>query len=276
MVKTRRTLKRTLAALAAVALTGAVVAFAPHGETPIAQDDTAEATDRTPAATTEDGVWHIRATGARIIGGYGDNFAYNGQNVRPLEGHAEAKIDPASGEGKVTVKLRTTDDSGPIHFSEDTKWDGEIEIVQQLNTQKMDQARIATDVFLHGDTGNEAPVMPRIYNYFATWGPSKISVNGDEAVPMIGSHTMFSEQARGEDGKIQRGETVYHPAKVQDKTGFTDADEVEFHYVAHTTEPDQDNFPPHTAWIHLHFSDVEIVSQPEGASVPYSQARTSD
>ena len=29
-----------------------------------------------------------------------------------------------------------------------------------------------------------------------------------------------------------------------------------FHFVAHTMQPDQNNFPPHTAWIHLHFSIV--------------------
>lgn len=256
--------RKILTGAAALALAGVTAAFAPGGE----QADAVEG----PAVTAaDDGAWHIRATGARIVGGYGDNFAYDGQNVRPLEGSAEARIDPATGKGKVTVKVRTTEASGPIRFSKDTEWSGEIRIVQRLDTQKMDEARIATDVFLHGDTGNEAPVMPKVYNYFATWGPSKIMVNGEEAVPMIGSHTMFTEQARGPDGKIQRGSTVYHPMKVQDKTGFTDPDELEFHYVAHTTEPDEGNFPPHTAWIHLHFSDVEILSQPEGATVPYTR-----
>ena len=259
------TTRKTLTGLAALALAGGLVAFAP-------QDDARPSADDALASSADDGTWHIRATGARIIGGYGDNFAYDGQNVRPLEGHAEAKIDPETGKGKVTVRIRTTEASGPVQFSEDTRWSGEIEIVQRLDTEKMGKARIATDVFLHGDTGNEAPVMPKIYNYFATWGPSTIRVNGEEAVPMIGSHTMFTEQARGEDGKIRRGGTVYHPMKVKDKTGFTDADELEFHYVAHTTEPDRGNFPPHSAWIHLHFSDVEILSKPEGAEVPYPRA----
>lgn len=256
--------KRWYTGLGALALTGALAAFAWTGV------ETADA----PEDGLHEGTWKIEATGARIIGGYGDNFAYDGENVRPVEGYAEATIDPASGSGKVTVKIRTTDASGPIHFSENTTWSGEIEIVQRLDTEKMERARIATDVFLHGDTGNEAPVMPRIYNYFATWGPSKITVNGDEAVPMIGSHTMFTEQARGANGKIQRGSTIYHPARVEDKTGFTDPGELEFHYVAHTSEPDQGNFPPHTAWIHLHFSDVEILSRPEGAVVPYTEAST--
>lgn len=80
---------------------------------------------------------------------------------------------------------------------------------------------------------------------------------------------MFTEQARGESGKIVNASGQVYSPKVQDKTGFTDPSETEFHFVAHTSEPDPDNFPPHTAWIRLHFSDVEVVQQPEDARVPY-------
>lgn len=260
MTKTRK----IFAGIGALAVVGALVAFGPP--------ETSAATDAETAATVEeDGTWKLRATGARIIGGYGNNFAYDGSNVRPLEGHAKVRLNPETGKGKITVEIQTTEESGPIHFAKNEKWEGKIKIVQRLNTSKMDKARIAQEAWLHGDTGNEAPVMPKIFNYFATWGPSKIMVNGEEAVPMIGSHTMFSEQARGEDGKIHRGSTVYHPMKVEDKTGFTNPSETEFHYVAHTSEPDQDNFPPHTAWIHLHFSDVEVMSKPSGVEIPYTR-----
>lgn len=259
------TTRKTLAGVGALAVAASVVAFAPRTDV---VDSTADEVSHH---------WHIEATGARIIGTYGKanmgNFAYNGENVRPLEGKAVARIDPESGKGEVRIDLKTTEASGPIHFGADTKWEGEIKIVQKIDTEKMDKARIAEALFLHGDTGNEAPVMPRVWNYFATWGPSKIMVNGEEAVPMIGSHTMFSEQARGADGKIKRGETIYHPMKVEDKTGFTNPDELEFHYVAHTTEPDPNNFPPHTAWIHLHFSDVEVKSKPPEVEVPYDPTR---
>ncbi len=126
---------------------------------------------------------------------------------------------------------------------------------------------------LHGDTGNEAPVMPNIYNYFATWGPSKIFVNGEEVVSMVGSHTMFSEQARGQNGRIENSSgTVYSPMAPV-KTGFVNADETEFHFVAHTMQPDQNNFPPHTAWIHLHFSNVRVLENPDGVQIPWQLDR---
>jgi len=251
---------RVIAGIGVLLLAATVTAFAP-GEA--------------PEATTEGaalhGQWQIRATGARIIGGYGDNFAYNGENIRPLDGHAEVTLNTAEGTGEIIVEVETTSQSGPIRFSEDQSFDGEIRIVQRLNAEQMDMARVEQDIWLHGDTGNEAPVMPELFNYFATWGPATISVDGEEVVPMIGSHTMFSEQARGADGKITRNGQVYSPM-VSDKEGFTNPQETEFHVVAHTTQPDQDNFPPHAAWIHLHFSDVEVLQKPGGAPIPYTDA----
>ena len=214
-------------------------------------------------------VWKIEADNARIIGGYGDNFAYDGENVRPLDGTAHMTVDPENGTAQLEIRVQTTEESGSIQFSKDKSFEGDIRIVQQLDTSKMKMARIETDTYLHGSTGNEAPVMPNIYNYFATWGPAKVFVNGEEVIPMIGSHTMFSEQARGEDGKIANEQGQVYSPMAAEKTGFTDPSETEFHFVAHTTEPDQDNFPPHTGWMHLHFSNVKVIQKPAGEEIPY-------
>ncbi len=250
-----------LAAAGALALAGSLVALAPRG---------ADTTDNNAVAA--DGVWKIRATGARIIGGYGNNFAYNGENVRALEGSATMTVDQEKGTARLEIDLETTQASGPIRFSADKSWTGKIHIVQNIDRAKMKKARIAEKIFLHGDTGNEAPVMPKIYNYFATWGPSSITVNGEEVIPMIGSHTMFTERARGSDGKIARVSGELYSPMSQDKTGFTDAKGTEFHFVAHTTKPDPNNFPPHSGWIHIHFSDVTVSEQPSGVKIPYTAA----
>lgn len=248
---------RYLGTFSAVTALTMGVAFAPGAD---------DASDR-----TWEGQWRIQASQARVVGGYGDNFAYDGSTVRPIDGRAAMSLNTETGVGELEITLRTTPASGPIHYSEDESWEGEIRIVQRLNTSRMDRARVQEEAWLHGDTGNEAPVMPRLFNYFATWGPSTIYVNGEEVVPMVGSHTMFSEQARGPDGKIKNGHGDVYSPMVQDKTGFTDSDETEFHYVAHTTEPDPDNFPPHTAWIHLHFSNVDIQEKPADVAVPYTR-----
>ncbi len=237
---------------------GVTTAFA----TVSAVDGTADA----PEATN--GTWRLEATGVRIIGGYGNNFAYDGENVRWLDGKAQIELDPTNGTGQIVVEVETTRDSGPIRYSKDASWNGTIRIVQQLNTREMEGARIVESQMLHGDSGNEAPVMPTIYNYFATWGPSKIWVNGEEVVPMVGSHTMFSEQARGPDGSIKNGSGMHYSPMAQVKTGFVSPNQTEFHFVAHTMQPDQNNFPPHTAWIHLQFSNVRVLERPDGVRIP--------
>lgn len=249
--------RKTVGGLGLVAAVAASLAFVP-GVAPAGGTD------------AEPGQWHVEATDARIIGGYGNNFAYDGSNVRKLQGSAEVTLDTEAGTGELEINLRTTPESGPIRFSADQSWEGEIRIVQRLNTSQMDMARIQEEVFLHGDTGNEAPVMPKVFNYFATWGPSTIWVNGQEVVPMVGSHTMFSEQARNAEGRIVNDAGQVYSPMTQDKTGFTNPAATEFHYVAHTSEPDQDNFPPHTAWIHLHFADVQVHQKPAGVEIPYT------
>ncbi len=213
--------------------------------------------------------WRIRATGARIVGGYGDNFAYDGENVRALEGHAEMTVDAAQGKAELLIELETTASSGPIRFDSGDGWSGKIRIVQRIDTNEMDMARIAEQIELHGDTGNEAPVMPNIFSYFATWGPAKIWVNGQEVIPMIGSHTMFSERARGRDGSVVNGSGEVYCPMIGDKTGFADPEAAEFHFVAHTTQPDNNNFPPHTGWIHLNFSTIEVEEHPDYVEIPY-------
>ena len=252
--------KRILPGMALMAGLATAVAFVP-GQ--------AERSDG--PAVRRNGAWKIEATGARIIGGYGQNFAYDGSNVRALKGKATVELNLEAGTGRVVAEIETTSESGPIQFSKDQAWTGKIRIVQMLNLEKMDAARIVGDVMLHGDTGNEAPVMPTLFNYFATWGPASITVNGEEVIPMIGSHTMLSERSRGKDGAIRNADGTPYSPMAPVKSGFTDPTGLEFHIVAHTTQPDSNNFPPHTAWIHLNFGDVNVIEAPEGEKIPYKR-----
>ena len=103
-----KTNKKPLAAFGTALLLGATVAFS-FGDTGVV-----------PApAKLALGVWRLEATGVRSIGGYGDNFAYNGENVRPLEGRAEIQLDTQNGTGTITIEVETTSESGPIRFSKD-------------------------------------------------------------------------------------------------------------------------------------------------------------
>jgi hypothetical protein len=208
--------------------------------------------------------WVLTATEARIIGGYGDNFAYGGENVRPIEGRAVLKVDTDTNEGTVEAVIRAAPESGPIVMARGEPLAGEIRLVWKADASK---ARYDEFVYLHGDTGNGAPVMPKLFNYLAGWAPIDVYVNGRLKYKDLAGHLMFSEGSRRPDGTIRKDDgTIYSP-KLKAEGGFTDPNRTEFHLVAHTTEPDPENFPPHTIWIHLHFNKV-IVEQAKRGSRP--------
>ena len=49
--------------------------------------------------------WFIHANSPKVIGGYGDNFAYSGDNLRPVEGVLELRLNARRQIGKITVPL---------------------------------------------------------------------------------------------------------------------------------------------------------------------------
>ena len=71
-----------------------------------------DGTADTPEANN--GKWRLEATSVRIIGGYGNNFAHDGENVRWLEGKAEIELDPANGTGRIVIEVETTDESSVV------------------------------------------------------------------------------------------------------------------------------------------------------------------
>jgi len=64
---------------------------------------------------------------------YGDNFAYSGDNVRPVEGALELRLNARRQIGKPTVSLQTSEASGPLHVSAEQSFDGEITLVSQID-----------------------------------------------------------------------------------------------------------------------------------------------
>jgi hypothetical protein len=219
--------------------------------------------------------WILKAQRPVIIGGYGDNFAYDGTNVRPLQGTLTLDIDATAKTGRVVAQIQTTPESGPLFVSKSVTLENGIKKVTheylegeiRLEMTIDDASRLMEFVWLHGNTGNEAPVMPDLFNFLAGWAPIDVYVNGELAYEGLAGHFMYSEQARREDYTIRRDDgTIYSP-KLEDKSRFTVPGGREFHLVAHSTTPDPDNFPPHTEWIHLTFFDVFAQKVPMGADV---------
>ena len=222
--------------------------------------------------------WSLRAQGALIIGGYGDNFNYDGDTVRPLVGTAVLDVDSVTDTGSVIAVIQTTAETGPIQISKDEAIEGEIKLVMRTFIEEAPfmEGGIAEYVWVHGDTQQGPPVMPRQFSYLAGWGLLDIYVNGQLLYRGLDGHFMYTDRARHgpEEGyKVMRDDgTIYSPM-LADKTRFTDSSRTELHIVGHSLIEDQGNFPPHSQWIHLNFSDVFVQEAPAGASLILSLAQ---
>ncbi len=197
--------------------------------------------------------WFIDATSPKVIGGYGDNLAYTGQNVRPVEGALELRLNATRQMGKITVSLQTSEESGPLHVSAEESFDGEITLVSQIDSS----STVNEEVFIHGDTGLGGPELPRTYATVA--GRSRFDVFVDGALV---HEDLFGEWAliqalRKSDGAIRKSGLIYSPL-LRDKRGFADVEQNEFLVFLHSGVEDSENLPPYEVALHVVFTDVTI------------------
>lgn len=200
--------------------------------------------------------WELEASNGLLIGGYGDNFDYDGSDVTPVGGSATVDVNAEDNTGSMEVVF-----NGTIHPEKDQTYSGEIRIVYDQFSEGSDfwEGGIADYVYLHGDTGQEAPVMPKVRSFLASWGPADVYVDGEMIYEDLAGHMMLTERSRDPETYeifASDGESYYSPKNPGDSS-IVAPDERELHFVAHTTEQDTGNFPPHTVWIHLNFMEVE-------------------
>jgi len=110
-------------------------------------------------------------------------------------------------------------------------------------------------------------VLPAIFNWLATWGPTEIYVNGELPV-REGGHFMFTPNTRKENFSILQGRDVYSPARKEESGWFTPEQFASpiIHLVVHSNIPDRNNFPPHSNWMHINFQTLYVLQVPDGIS----------
>jgi hypothetical protein len=167
--------------------------------------------------------WKLKAHDGLLIGGYGDNIADSGEGVVPVGGKAWVEVDARKNTGKMKVVFR-----GTINPEAGKSYTGEIKLVYDRFEEGSDflEGGLADYVYLPGNTRQEAPVMPGFKADLASRGPVDVFVDGELLYDDLAGHMMYTE------GK-------------------------ELHFVAHTDDPDEGDFPPHTVWIQLNFLSVE-------------------
>lgn len=204
-----------------------------------------------------DPVWSLKASNGRLIGGYGDNFSYDGSKVVAVEGEAEVLADIGQDTGTMSATF-----TGTINPEKDKTYTGEIKLVysQFMGMMPFQEGGVADFVYVHGDTGQGPPVMPKVRTFLGSWGPADVYVNGDLVYSGLGGHMMLTERSRDLTTNAiyaDADRTAFYSPMDPSKGYIAAPDEWEVHFVAHSTVEDPDNFPPHTVWIYLNFGTVE-------------------
>ncbi len=197
--------------------------------------------------------WFIRASSPKVIGGYGDNFAYSGENVRPLGGTLELRLDAARQIGKITVSVQTTEASGPLHVSAEQLFDGEITLVSQIDPS----ATVKEETFIHGDTGIGGPELPRTYATVVGWSRFDIFVDGALVHENLSGEWALIQALRKSDGAIRQSGLIYSPL-LREKRGFADVEQSEVLLLLHSDAEDSENLPPYEVALHVVFTEVTI------------------
>lgn len=207
-------------------------------------------------------MFHAQGSNTWIVGGYGDNFIYDGSGYDRVNGYITIDVDDETNTGIVFAEWRVDDwkydDSKPSA----TGW-MKVVWTEFVGPADFMDGGIASNLFLHGDSGQEAPVLPTVYTYSAAWGRADIYLNDEKIYDDVEAHYMVTEGTRDPVNRAvhkKDGVTVFVPAPMGGDSGdgFTYPQRMMTHLVLHTDVRDPDNFPPFTMFMHVNFENTSI------------------
>ena len=200
-----------------------------------------------------------------------DSFVWDGVGSTPIKGSVKLEIDPVANTGKIRAKW--TDENGEWTFVQTAFVSPGHPTGLRIGpsaatTELVTDDPVTTNVYLHGDTGAGGPVLPTVFNLLATWGPARVTLNGqpfenpfDGPAPLWAAHTMLTVGVRNDDGTVRTVDGDIFNPMVTPANGAVDNGRLEFHLVFHDAPGPTmtSNFPPPLAFFyHLTFRDVKV------------------
>jgi hypothetical protein len=210
-------------------------------------------------------IWDLKAKKPFLIGGYGDNFNYDGSRVSPLLGKARVIVDAVKDSGTMVVSLK-----GTINPEKGKTYTGKIKMYYTVDKggPAFREGGVADFIYLHGDTKQGPPVMPKVRSYVASWGRADVYVNDELVYKGLDGHMMYTERSRDVQTKAiyNKDKSGFYSHKDPANSSIAAPHEAELHFVAHSEKKDTGNFPPHSVWIHVNFERVKDKSYGAGWS----------
>jgi hypothetical protein len=222
---------------------------------------------------THDDLWSLKASSPFLIGGYGDNFNYDGSNVSPLFGKAMVKLDANRNAGIMVVNLK-----GTINPQKGKTYTGDITMYYRIDQggPAYREGGVADFIYLHGDTKQGPPLMPKLRTYLAAWGSADVYVNDKLVYQNLDGHMMLTERSRDIKTRAiyNKDRSGFYSPNDPSNASIADPDSQELHFVAHSSQADKKNVPPHTVWIHINFEHVKDISSGRHSREFYGKRET--
>ncbi len=208
--------------------------------------------------------WIIDATNGFAAGNPMQRFSYDGSTVTPFQGTAHYDVNAEQDTGEFSVEL-----DGTLTYQDGVTKTGHWKIVQKSfsNDQPFFQGGVATNVEMHGDTGQEAPFYPSMIGTLATWGTADLYFNGQIEVSDLGIHTMFIHGLRDAKHEILKRDQTCCYDKAEPENGYVDPAQDQVNVLLFTPGLYTPAKPTKEAiWLELYFTKVDVRQKPDSTS----------
>jgi formylglycine-generating enzyme required for sulfatase activity len=211
--------------------------------------------------------WMLDATNGFAMGTPDVRFSYDGKQFQPLEGAATIDVNADRKTGQITA-----DFTGTLTYKKGLTKSGHwhIEANGFEGGLPFQQKGIATNVTMHGDTGQEGPFYPTMTADLATWGTATLTLDGTALDTDLGLHTMLSHGLRTDQHQILLGSGTCCYDQKAPKPGLLDPNKNQLEVLIYTANDYGGSSKSDDAlWIELYFTNITIKSRPQGASATY-------
>jgi formylglycine-generating enzyme required for sulfatase activity len=208
-------------------------------------------------------IWEVTASEPYIVGGFADQFDFEGNRVEPAVGTLTMTVDADEDEGLIVATF-----SGAIRPSPDETevYSGSFRIVQDFFSAgtarpAFKEGGIGDFVTMHGNSGNEFALYPELAAYIGTWGTADLYLNDELLFENLGVHLMYSDGVRHADHFVRRadGQCCFSPSAPGDSS--LDPNEQEISIWLFPRDSIYETLTDF--WINIYYNQVTVLQAPE-------------
>lgn len=230
---------------------------------------------------SEASVWEINSMGVYVVGTFDDRFIYDGDGIEFYDdGVIEVDLNADDETGLVTVEF-----TGTIHPETGQSITGRIRIEHQVFEASNDfhEGGVGDHVLMHGDSGQESAIWPRLVSAVATWGLADIYVNDELLYGGVGAHMMLTPGVHDSQQQVLLGDGMtccYDRNNPAD--GYVDLSTQELilmlfegqssgSYGRTDSSPGFTGPPSREVWVNLYSKNVNIAQRPSSEVAAFAE-----